>query len=455
MQIIKKLIIILTIYLLLLTTRIYFQNHRPQSEILNTSISKETVVRGIIIKDLDKREKSQYMIVAPVAPVDGNNKLEKLSFERIKVTTGLTDKYAYGDLVSLEGTLELPSNFETDSGREFDYVSYLKVEDIVYVMDYPFITLESRGNGSSFISLLYKIKHYFLKKINQSISEPYSNLAAGMLIGEKNALSKASQEDFRKSGLIHVVVLSGYNVTIVAESIIKIFSFLPVTFARVCGGLGIISFALLTGAGATVLRASIMALLVLFARFIGREYDVLRALFMTCALMTLHNPKIILHDQSFRLSAMATFALISFTPFFEKRLKFITERFGLRATVASTLATQAFVTPVLIYMSGMVSLISLVTNCLVVCMVPLTMLLSFLGAGFSMISPFLGKVAGLGALMLLKYIFLIVDISIKVPYATVTVPMVSGYVIFALYVVFLAIYSGKLLWKNSLQSPPS
>ncbi|MEK7147475.1 MAG: ComEC/Rec2 family competence protein, partial [Patescibacteria group bacterium] len=100
-------------------------------------------------------------------------------------------------------------------------------------------------------------------------------------------------EKFRTVGVIHIVVLSGYNITIVAEFIMRLLAFLP-RAARLAGGaLAIILFAVMTGGSATIVRASLMAILVVVARATGRIYGITRALLLAGFLMVLHNPKIL------------------------------------------------------------------------------------------------------------------------------------------------------------------
>jgi ComEC/Rec2-related protein len=195
--------------------------------------------------------------------------------------------------------------------------------------------------------------------IEKMIPEPESGLLSGLLLGSKKALSDEWVERFRASGLVHMVVLSGYNITIVADSIIKFFSFLPVFVSNIFAVFGILAFALMTGATPTTVRASIMALVAIFSRHTGRTYLAGRALIFAGFVMVLNNPKILAFDFSFQLSFLATVAIILLSPKIKDYLNFVTEKFGLREIVASTLATQIFVAPLLLFRSGQLSILSL------------------------------------------------------------------------------------------------
>ena len=67
---------------------------------------------------------------------------------RILVTTDFNEEYRYGDIVNFYGRLEMPENFTTDTGKEFDYINYLKKDGILFVMTYPKIEISTRDNGN-------------------------------------------------------------------------------------------------------------------------------------------------------------------------------------------------------------------------------------------------------------------------------------------------------------------
>ena len=415
---------------------------RPVNQFLQTHVDRDVEFFALVVDEPDIRENGMRLTVLPY-DLETERTIDK---DAILVTTGLysdVGDVAYGDVLSLVGVLQLPENFETDTGRMFDYVSYLKKSGVRFLMKDPQVHIESRGKGNMFKRTVLRIKAVFIENISRVIPQPHSSLAGGILLGAKNALSKDVQLEFRQAGLIHVVVLSGYNVTVVADFIVRILSFLPKMIAGVGGVVGIIFFAVITGAGATVVRASTMALLVLVARHTGRTYDVLRALALASCAMVMHNPYILLSDPSFQLSCMATYALIMIEPIVEPYLRWLPETFQIRSCTASTLATQLFLLPTLIYMTGMVSIVSLVTNILVVSVVPLAMLVSFVTGLLGFVSVFMSSLVGYVSYGLLQYMFFVVSWSIKIPFAYVMLPAIPLWGAVVMYVFLF-----WLLWKK-------
>jgi len=344
--------------------------------------------------------------------------------EKIRIAADRFGNWRYGDRIMARGTLLRPEKFEGAPGKFFDYPGYLSARGIYFEIKRATVSLASRGEGNPVLSALYSFKEKFLGNLSRVIPEPEQSLLAGIIVGAKESLGKDLLDDFRKVGLIHIVVLSGYNVTIVADSIVKFFSFLPRAYGSVLASSGIIFFAALVGGGATVIRASIMALLVVFARYLGRIYDVTTALVLAGFIMLIQNPKILVFDPSFQLSFLATVGLIYFSPFVERYVRFLPERFGARDIARATLATQIFVTPFLVYLTGSVSLVSLPANIISLAVVPSIMFLGFLGGALGFISHVLVIPFGYIATAFLSYILFVTEKFSALPFASYTLPSV-------------------------------
>ena len=306
-----------------------FNNGDSLLESLNGS---RISVVGIISDEPDVRESSQKLTVDLLSI---NQKGEQKSIsQKLLITTSQFGEYSYGEKISISGILLKPQNFTvsngpsgTEAGKEFDYISFLAKDDIFYQMFQPKISILAENQGNPIKNILFSLKQSFIRSISSVLPEPQASLAGGLLIGAKRALGTDLTLDFRRAGIIHIVVLSGYNITIVAEAIMKVFSFLPYFLSLAFGGISIILFAILTGGSATVVRASVMALLALLARSTGRTYEIARALFLAAFIMLIYNPKLLAFDSSFQLSFASTIGLIYFSPIVEKYLGFIPEKF--------------------------------------------------------------------------------------------------------------------------------
>jgi len=304
------------------------------------------------------------------------------------------------------------------------------------MMNYPQIEIVSNGNGNKIKSVLFFVKEKFLEKTNFAIPEPESLLMGGLILGEKSSFSQAMRQSFVDTGTIHIVALSGYNVTIVAEWIMKIFSFLPRNFSLGLGIFAIFLFVLMTGANSTAVRAGIMAVLALFARATGRNYDAARALVLAGVIMVFFNPFVLGYDVSFQLSFLAVIAVIFFAPKVEKYFMWIKWRW-LRDIVAVTCAVYIFVLPFILYKMGNLSLVALPANILILPFIPLTMLFGFLTGFAGLILPIFAIPAGWVSYLLLHYELAIVGFFSHLPFAAFYIsnfPLIITLLIYAYFV---------------------
>jgi len=415
--------------------------------ILDTVLNESIIGEGIVVEDPDIRTNTSRLVVLVDTLVfrDTSQLLSRPS--RVLVSTDLYPKYMYGDRIRIQGKLHEPKNFIGDTGREFNYNMYLAKDNIFYQISFAKVEKISSGQGNTVKRNVLKIKRSFISHMEKVFSYPEAGLLSGLLLGEKSALGGKLEKDFRASGVIHVVVLSGYNVTLVADAIVRMFGFLlgPI-LGMIFGAVGIIIFAIITGGGATVVRASLMALLVLLARITGREYDMARALFLAGFFMVLHNPKILVFDISFQLSFLATFGLIVIAPKLENHFTWVTNKLQVRENLVATLSTQIIVLPLLLYAIGDLSLISIPANILVLVAVPWAMFFGFIATVVSFMSVLLGTILSFPAYFLLSYQITIVEFLAGLPFSVVTVPPFAVWIMLAVYVcLFYGMYN---IWKN-------
>lgn len=381
--------------------------------VLSDKLGTTVTLEGTIVADPDIRETSQRVTVE-------SSELGKKV--RVLAVVPLYPKVRYGERVRVSGTLERPEPFDTNGGRVFRYDRFLSKDGIFVLMKQAQVsTTGARTWHAQGMGLLLDARHAFLNALSRALPEPHASLAGGLVAGGKQGLGSTLLDAFVVSGLVHIVVLSGYNVMIVAEAVLRMFSFLPKRLAASFAGATIGAFVLAAGAGAASMRAGLMAGLALIARATGRTYAVIRALLVVAFLMLLINPLLLAYDPGFQLSFVATLGLILGAPLVERKLGFVKSPFW-RDLLAATLAAQVSVLPLLLYQTGLFSLVSLPANLLVLPVVPLVMLLSAIAGGVGLVAPALAPLVGMPAFVLLSYIISVVEISSSLPLAAVSLP---------------------------------
>lgn len=382
-----------------LRMRFYERLHRP---LLDAYIGQTFEGQGIV--DEEPEGKSFYQEV--VVDLSGTPRRQK-----ILVQAPFYPSFEYGDEVKVKGKLKEPKDFLTDAGHIFHYKKYLAKDDVYYLLYSPSVTLIQKEQGNPVKSTLFKVKRSFVSQIQKTLPRPESSLMAGMLIAGKEGLGKALEESFKKVGLIHIVVLSGYNVTIVAEAFIRTLFFLPRIAAYGAGGAGIILFALMAGGSSTIIRASIMSIIVLVGKLTGNVYSALRALLVVGVGLVFWNPLILRYDPSFHLSFLATFALIVFSPIVQSMFGKFGET-ALGEIVSSTIAVEIFLLPYILYMNGSFAFVSLFANILVLSFLPFTMLVGFVAAVLSYFQLAISYPFAMMAFVMLRYVLRVVEIAV-------------------------------------------
>jgi competence protein ComEC len=205
------------------------------------------------------------------------------------------------------------------------------------------------------------------------------------------------------------------------------------------GAFSIILFAIMTGASSTTVRASIMALVVILARGVGRRYDVVRGLTLAASVMVLQNPRILVFDIGFQLSFLATLALIYVSPIVTEWLAFIPERFGLREILVTTVATQVFTLPFILYSMGEISIISLVTNVLVLPCVSPAMFSGFMVGLLGFMHPVIAFPAIAVTNVILTYMIAVVGFFGPLPFSALRLSIGEPLLVslYAFYVFFI------------------
>ena len=339
-----------------------------------------------------------YQYLVDHYPIDRGEEstLASITPTRILVSTDVFPTVHIGDRISFTGKLTEPSSFITDIGKEFNYQSYLAKDNVFYTVSFAKIDSFVSPSFHIFRSVI-SIRDTFLQALNKTLHEPDSALAGGILLGVKQSLGGDLEQSFIRTGLIHIIVLSGYNIGI----IIWFFMWLGKDIFRigkrklipmVIGLIGL--FMIMVGLGASIVRAGVMTGLALGAKFFGRESSATRLLIFAGCLIVFISPRVLVFDISFQLSFLATIGMLYATPMFERWLWFIPSWRGIREIVSATFGTQLTVLPFLLWRIGTLSIIAPITNVIILPFIPTAMLASFITGVGGMINLSLGRLFG-------------------------------------------------------------
>ncbi len=272
------------------------------------------------------------------------NGRQKLVLGQVRVYIDRFPEYHYGDKTRAEGIVT-----EGKGGK--------------YLKDAKVIKIEQSGGLTSF-------RERILKLYAQYLPEPHNALLSGIVLGTKTSLDPAFFEALRKTGTLHIIVASGTNISLFAGSLLSVLAILigrrkAIVPALVC----VWFYVILVGWQPPIVRAAVMGSIAFAAQAWGKEFDAWRALFISAAILLLIEPLWLL-DIGFQLSFAATAGILAFSSSISKRLVLVPV---FKEDLATTLAAQIAVSPILFFSFGQLSLISPLVNILILWTVPVIM----------------------------------------------------------------------------------
>ena len=403
------------------------------------AVGDKVEVVGVVASEPDVRQDGvRYIIQIPNSKFKISNygvaapQSDDYFRGKMFVTYDLYPRYGYGDVVRLSCRLKAPEPIEN-----FRYDRYLARFGVFVVCEQPKIALIRSGEGNVLLRSVLSVKKVVADRVNRLWHEPKASFMAGLLYGYRGGLGQLN-ELFSRTGVTHIVAISGYNITIISSILLAfcVQLFIPRKkgFWLVCGGIAL--FVLFAGASASVVRAGIMGVVVLLAKQLGRPSRVLNVMMLTAVVMVLHNPFILIWDAGFQLSFISTLGLVYLSHPFERVFRFIPEWFGLRESFVATMAAIVATLPLILYQFGRLSTVAPVVNMLILWIIPAIMLLGFVAVMASFVFWPLGQViawiAGLG----LAYIIVVVEWFAGLSFAAVDVA-VPLWGMFVLYLIVL------------------
>jgi competence protein ComEC len=332
--------------------------------------------------------------------------------------------YAYGDQLQIEAELETPPEFE-----DFSYRDYLARQGIHSMVRFGQITRLSQGHGDPFHRTVYALKGRLQATIAHLFPEPSASLLTGILLGIETGIPASLMEDFNKTSTTHIIAISGFNVAVLAGAIgLLTRRFLGIYRSALVSIVAIIVYTILVGADAAVVRAAIMGGLSLLAIIAGRRAYALASLALAAFLMTLWNP-LLLWDIGFQLSFAATLGLVLLVPPLEARLEGLLSRLLskerakgmvrlLSEPLIVTLAAQLAVWPLTIYYFHRFSLISPLSNFLIIPAQPGVMMIGGMATLAGFFHPYLGQPIAWVAWLFLAYTITVVELTARLPFTS-------------------------------------
>lgn len=364
-----------------------------------------------------------YVVETDKIDVDRANQNMKL---RISMSKALdADLY---DRISGKVHMFLP----TDSGgfSSKTYYAAKGIHMLSYLYEYEDYQVESDANKPAYYYFL-KAKQALIESIRTLLPKEQASVAVGVLLGDKYLLDDDVKSDFKAIGVSHLLAVSGLHASVIATVIFMLFQMtkLPKKWTSLLTCVAIACFMALTGFSASVTRAGIMLIMFYLGKFFYEKSDSLNSLGLATLIITIFNP-FAAGDLGLLMSVLSTLGIILFEEHFEEKIKNLAKNLKFDAKIVNKLAGIVSVTlcstlmtmPIIMLNFGRISLVSIISNILIVLPTMLMMIFTLIFSVFYLIPVFRFIAVPLAFLsgVLINYITFCADLLAKIPFASVS-----------------------------------
>lgn len=289
------------------------------------------------------------------------------------------------------------------------------------------------------------IRDAFATGVHRAIGDPAASLGLGFVIGQNATLSQKLDNDLKKVGLTHIVVASGYNLTILVRISCRLLAKTSKYLATAVSFVLMFGFLLVTGFSPSMTRAGLVTGLVLWAWYYGRNIHPLVLILFAAALTALADPVYIWADVGWYLSFLSFAGVLLLAPLIQRWLFARKEISLLPQVIIETLSAQIATLPIGLFIFGKLSILALPANILVVPFIPLAMLFTLMAGLVGMTLHSIAAWVGLPATYVINYMLLIINWLASISWAQIELAFGIPALIILVGTIITA---GILLWRK-------
>lgn len=393
--------------------------------------NKQIEEKAVIISDIQEKE-YKYIYEAKFLK---NNKKVLISIKKSQQI----DKINYGDLIYLEGKLEIPKIATNYKG--FDYRQYLKtkkIQGIVIADNVKILKAKYKNN------LIYQMQKKIKAIIKEKLPSETGDLLLAILLGDKKDLSEQIQINFKNSNLSHMLAVSGAHVSyiIIGLTYITQNSIMGKRKARVFCIFFLIIFMAITNFTPSVTRACIMAILTLVSEILYKKADIYTNISISALIILLYNPYSLL-DLGFKLSFGGTIGIVIFMRFIKKKQEEPKLLNYIKQMALVSICANIIIIPIIMNNFNTVSLTFLVSNILASPILAIIVIVGFSIIIISIISHSLSNILVFWLNPILNLLIKISSFCSKLPFAKILVvtPYIFNIIFYYTIILYLVNYN--------------
>ena len=368
-----KILIIICISSIISNTITILKNNEYEN-----SYKDKEYLSGLALIVSEGKEK-EYNYIYKIKILNTNKEKSKNTYLYLKVNKKDKTSLEYGDIINFKGEYREGSNKRNYGG--FSYKEYLKSEKVYGTVKVDDVNVLEKNKGNPLISFTNKISKIIKERINSFLNNRQAGMLIGILLGDDGNIDEDIEESFKVSSLSHVLAVSGMQVTYIITGMYYVFNFsLGKRKTRIVIIFVLIIYTALTGFSPSIVRASIMGILIMGAGLFYRKNDIWTSISLSILIMLIYNPFLIT-NVGMQLSYLGTIGIILFNNTVFKILKGIKLKdrkyeykinrkiiliiSKIKEILAVTISASMGVVPVMLFHFNLFSTYFLITNLLV------------------------------------------------------------------------------------------
>lgn len=326
----------------------------------------------------------------------------------------------YGDLIEIKGEYSAPEVARNYKG--FDYSQYLKTLNIYGTIKVEESKIINKNQLSPILISINNIKEKMIDNANRKMPKRTANLLLGILIGERDNIQEDIIESFRTANLSHILAVSGAHTSYIILGITYLISKskTPKRIGYIITIINLLIFIIITGASYSVVRACIMAIVVIGAKICYRKENFFTSICISLIIILIQNPFAI-NDIGLKLSFMGTAGIVIFnksiTNFFIK-LKI---KQKIAEVLSVTFSAQLMIMPITILNFNTISLTFFISNILASPLLGIIIIFGFISIFISSILNPISKILFLILHIFLELLILVSKVTEKIPGSSILV----------------------------------
>ncbi len=377
----------------------------------------------------------------------GRQRLDIRSDDKnIRIMTDKIYDANIGDVIVVKGMIDPPAT--PSNPGEFDDFLYMKMEGLEYRL-YADSIYKTGSKDMPLRSFMYELR----EKINESIDNIYTKKDASIIkavvTGDKSAISDETRTLYTSGGAVHILCVSGLHVSVIAAIIfifVKKILRLNGMASLALSAVFLFAYMAFIGFTPSVIRAVIMAMLVVVAGEIGRKSDGLNNIYIAALAILLFDP-LTLFNTGFMLSFLTVFGIVLSSRY----IRFKGEGAYIKGILSASFFATVFSLPVTAYCFYNVSFAGILTNVIILPLTPIVVIFGILSAVMGVISVPLGVFFAGSAAVVLKIYDIVLKAVSAVPFLNIMTGR-PGIAFCALYYVTIIIIITNLKNKRSIKA---